>query len=99
MMIHNKDRLWPLALLLGAAVAVQGCNDKPAEPPRAATAVQAVQTPFAPLTVQHQLGTTVIERVPQRVVALDMNEVDFLDQLGVPVAGMPKDFIPHFLAR
>jgi len=99
MMIHNIDRLWPLALLLGAAVAVQGCNDKPAEPPRAATAVQAVQTPFAPVTVQHQLGTTVIERVPQRVVALDMNEVDFLDQLGVPVAGMPKDFIPHFLAR
>ena len=28
-----------------------------------------------------------------------MNEVDFLDQLGVPVVGMPKDFVPHFLAR
>ena len=96
MMIHNKDRLWPLALLLGAAVAVQGCNDKPAQPPRAAT---VAQTPYAPVTVQHQLGTTVIERAPQRVVALDMNEVDFLDQLGIPVAGMPKDFIPHFLAR
>ncbi|HCN44995.1 MAG TPA: ferric anguibactin-binding protein, partial [Pseudomonas sp.] len=25
--------------------------------------------------------------------------VDFLDQLGVAVAGMPKDFVPHFLAR
>ena len=30
---------------------------------------------------------------------LDMNEVDFLDQLGVPVAGMVKDYVPHFLAR
>ena len=25
--------------------------------------------------------------------------LDFLDQLDVPVAGMPKDFIPHFLAK
>ncbi|MCF3195547.1 siderophore ABC transporter substrate-binding protein [Pseudomonas bubulae] len=96
MMTHHTYRLWPLALLLGAAVALQGCNDKPAQPPRAAT---VAQTPYAPVTVQHQLGTTVIERAPQRVVALDMNEVDFLDQLGIPVAGMPKDFIPHFLAR
>ncbi|MCF6761883.1 siderophore ABC transporter substrate-binding protein [Pseudomonas fragi] len=96
MMTHHTYRLWPLALLLGAAVALQGCNDKPAQPPRAAT---VAQTPYAPVTVQHQLGTTVIERAPQRVVALDMNEVDFLDQLGIPLAGMPKDFIPHFLAR
>ena len=95
-MTHHTYRLWPLALLLGAAVALQGCNDKPAQPPRAAT---VAQPPYAPVTVQHQLGTTVIERAPQRVVALDMNEVDFLDQLGIPVAGMPKDFIPHFLAR
>ena len=95
-MTHHTYRLWPLALLLGAAVALQGCNDKPAQPPRAAT---VAQTPYAPVSVQHQLGTTVIERAPQRVVALDMNEVDFLDQLGIPLAGMPKDFIPHFLAR
>lgn len=55
--------------------------------------------PFAPVTVQHQLGKTVVAKPPQRVAALDMNEVDFLDQLGVPVIGMPKDFIPHFLAK
>ena len=95
-MTHHTYRLWPLALLLGSAVALQGCNDKPAQQPRVAT---ATQTSYAPVTVQHQLGTTVIERAPQRVVALDMNEVDFLDQLGIPVTGMPKDFIPHFLAR
>lgn len=65
----------------------------------AASAAQAAQPTYAPVTVQHKLGTTVIEKLPQRVVALDMNEVDFLDQLGIPVVGMPKDFIPHFLAK
>ena len=47
----------------------------------------------------HKLGTTVIEQRPRRVAVLDMNEVDFLDQLGVPVAGMVKDYVPHFLIR
>ncbi|WP_373889616.1 siderophore ABC transporter substrate-binding protein [Massilia sp. MB5] len=28
-----------------------------------------------------------------------MNEADFLDQLGVPIAGMVKDYVPHFLAK
>jgi len=53
----------------------------------------------AAITIRHKLGTTVIPRPPQRVAALEMNEVDFLDQLGVPVAGMVKDYVPHFLAR
>lgn len=64
----------------------------------AATAATA-QPGYQAVTVQHKLGTTVVARLPQRVVALDMNEVDFLDQLGVPVVGMPKDFVPHFLAK
>lgn len=53
----------------------------------------------APVSVSHALGTTLIQPPVKRVVALDMNEVDFLDQLGVPVAGMPKDFVPQFLQR
>ncbi len=54
---------------------------------------------YTPITLQHKMGTTVIKRLPQRVAALEMNEVDFLDQLGVPIAGMAKDFVPHFLAK
>lgn len=85
---------WPLALLLGAIFTLHGCNE-----PNAATVKTAQQGNYTPVTVQHKLGTTVISHLPQRAVALDMNEVDFLDQLGVPVTGMPKDFVPDFLAR
>ncbi|MCE4052664.1 siderophore ABC transporter substrate-binding protein [Pseudomonas sp. Au-Pse12] len=98
MTFNHTYRRWPLALLIAAAVAVQGCNEKPAGPP-AAAASQPAPAAQAAITVQHQLGSTLIEQVPRRVVALDMNEVDFLDLLGVPVVGMPKDFVPHFLAR
>ena len=96
-MIWNKSRL-AIAALLAAMAALQGCTDKTAAMP-AAPAASAVQSAFSPITIEHKLGTTVIGKRPQRVAVLDMNEVDFLDQLGVPVAGMVKDYVPHFLTR
>lgn len=98
-----RRRRWVVGVALCALASLQACERKPAEAPQAraapASANTAGQQGVAPVTVTHKLGTTVIERRPQRVVALDMNEVDFLDQLGVPVIAMPKDFVPHFLAR
>ncbi|MBE0457972.1 siderophore ABC transporter substrate-binding protein [Pseudoalteromonas sp. KG3] len=49
------------------------------------------------MTLNHSLGETIIQSTPKRVIALDMNAVDTLSQLNIPVIGMPKDFIPHFL--
>ncbi|PHV39380.1 siderophore ABC transporter substrate-binding protein [Janthinobacterium sp. BJB304] len=96
-MIWNKSRC-ALAVLLAAAAVLQGCTDKPSTP-APAPAASAPPQAFAPITIVHKLGTTVIDKRPQRVAVLDMNEVDFLDQLGVPVAGMVKDYVPHFLSR
>lgn len=96
MRLNCSYRRGVLALLLTAIVALQGCDRTPAQ---TAVASAPAAADYTPVTVQHALGTTVIAKRPQRVVALDMNEVDFLDQLGVPVAGMPKDFVPQFLAQ
>ncbi|SMH62775.1 siderophore ABC transporter substrate-binding protein [Azospirillum agricola] len=99
----HGQRRWALALLMAAAVALPGCDQTAAEPSQAAAqppaTAQAAQQAYDPVTVRHKLGETVIRTLPQRVAALDMNEVDVLDQLGVPVAGMPKDFVPHFLTK
>ena len=70
-----------------------GLRRRPAEAPQAAQALAA------PVTVKHQLGTTTVANVPRKVAVLDMNEADFLDQLGVPIAGMTKDYVPHFLSK
>ena len=91
-MICNQPRL-AIAVLLAAMAVLQGCTDK------STTTTAAPASAFAPITIVHKLGTTVIEQRPRRVAVLDMNEVDFLDQLGVPVAGMVKDYVPHFLTR
>lgn len=52
-----------------------------------------------PLVIKHQLGEMQLNSKPDKVAALDMNEVDFLDSLGIPIAGMVTDFIPHFLSH
>ena len=69
---------------------LQACDQKVAD------TTQASQKLAEPITVKHALGTTVIDHLPQRVAVLDMNEADFLDQLNVPIMGMPKDYVPHF---
>ena len=103
MTFNYTHRNGMLALLLTAIIALQGCEQKAANSGQASTpsdtANQSSQPAYEPITVEYKLGPTTIEKLPQRVVALDMNEVDFLDQLDIPVAGMPKDFVPHFLDK
>lgn len=84
------------AVLLGAVTTtllLSGCEKPPSTQQQ--TTAQLAQ----PVTIRHQLGSTVIAQRPQRVAVLDMNEADFLDQLGIKIAGMPKDYVPHFLSK
>lgn len=86
-------KYWGLALAITSVIGLQGCEKKPSE------SVQNAQKLDTPLIIKHELGSAVIDYRPQRVAVLDMNEADFLDQLGVPIAGMPKDYVPHFLEK
>lgn len=88
-----KKKYGGVALIIAAAVTLQACDQKVAD------TTQASQKLAEPITVKHALGTTVIDHLPQRVAVLDMNEADFLDQLNVPIMGMPKDYVPHFLEK
>ncbi|AGU59964.1 ferric anguibactin-binding protein (plasmid) [Vibrio anguillarum] len=81
-----------VAIVCSSLVTLTGCEPKVAQS-------QVIQPLETPIVIEHNLGQTVISNRPQRVAALDMNEVDFLDQLNVPIAGMVKDFVPHFLEK
>lgn len=88
-----EKKYWALALAITAAMTLQGCDKK------AVDTAESSQKLATPITVEHALGRTVIDHLPQRVAVLDMNEADFLDQLDVQIMGMPKDYIPHFLEK
>jgi len=89
-----KNNGWTLALSMIATISLSGCDKK-----SAADANQGAQKLATPIMVKHELGTTSIAYHPQRAAVLDMNEADFLDQLSIPIAGMPKDYVPHFLQK
>lgn len=81
-----------IALACCALGALSGCEPE-------ITKIEDTQPLEKLIVIEHNLGATTISHRPQRVAALDMNEVDFLDQLNVPISGMVKDFVPHFLAK
>lgn len=100
---HSSCNRWGLAMLLAGTALIQGCDQAPVDSAASAvekrTTEEPADTGYTSVEVSHKLGTTWVEQRPARVVALDMNEVDFLDQLDVDVVGMPKDFVPHFLSQ
>lgn len=104
--IFNKT-YWTVAFILSAGLSLQACQQKkdtavPSEVQEESQQTDSQQIASElkePITIKHQLGETVISKRPEKVAALSMNEVDYLDQLNVPIAGMVKDFVPHFLSK
>jgi len=51
------------------------------------------------VTVEHELGTTEVEKNPEKVVVFDFGTLDTLDKLGVDVVGVPQSNIPAYLDK
>lgn|SRR5690625_1121538 len=51
------------------------------------------------VTVEHELGTTEVEKNPEKVIVFDFGSLDTLDKLGVDVTGVPQMNIPSYLDK
>jgi len=51
------------------------------------------------VTVEHELGTTELEKNPEKVVVFDFGVLDSLDELGINVAGVPQSNLPSYLDK
>ncbi|WP_174688401.1 siderophore ABC transporter substrate-binding protein [Chryseomicrobium excrementi] len=56
----------------------------------------SAETAF-PMTLNHELGETVLEEKPETVVVFDFGILDALSKLDVEVAGVPQAAIPPYL--
>lgn len=57
------------------------------------------ETETEAVTVEHELGTTEVNKNPEKVVVFDMGSLDTLDKLGIEVAGVPQASIPSYLEK
>ena len=81
-----------VAVAGATALALTACGGSTSPAPSAA--------PAGTVSVTDATGQVVeVPTSPARVVAFDMSLLDSLDTLGVPVAGLPKQNVPEFLAE
>lgn len=83
-------------LISAMAVFVIGCgadNDK--EEAKDEGTVEETET----VTVEHELGTTEVDKNPEKVVVFDMGSLDTLDEIGVEVTGVPQSSMPEYLDK
>jgi iron complex transport system substrate-binding protein len=80
-----------LAVAGATALALTACGGSTPAPSAA---------PAGTVSVTDATGQVVdVPTSPARVVVFDMSLLDSLDTLGVPVAGLPKQNVPEFLAE
>jgi iron complex transport system substrate-binding protein len=81
-----------VAVAGATALALTACGGSTSPVPSAA--------PAGTVSVTDATGQVVdVPTSPARVVVFDMSLLDSLDTLGVPVAGLPKQNVPEFLAE
>ncbi|WP_096270896.1 siderophore ABC transporter substrate-binding protein [Paucisalibacillus globulus] len=51
------------------------------------------------ISIEHELGTTVVPANPEKVVVFDFGTLDTLDKLGVNVTAVPQGNIPSYLEK
>lgn len=76
-------------LCTAVLLALSGCNN-PSEEQKNITAL---------VTVMHELGQTEVPSKPKKVFVYDMGTLENLQELGIPIAGIPKDFVPPHLLK
>jgi len=97
-MKHNFGMAALFALLV---IVLAGCAAiAPAtESPAAAEAPAADAASGETVTVTHAQGETTVPVNPAKVFVFDYSALDSLDELGIPVAGLPKGNLPAYLDK
>ncbi len=96
-----KKKLSMLAIALLAAVLVlTGCNSgQPGGKAVGAENGQSGEMEKGTLTIKHELGETIVDENPERIVVFDYAILESLDTLGFDVIGLAKSNIPPSLAK
>ncbi|WP_219225294.1 siderophore ABC transporter substrate-binding protein [Pedobacter antarcticus] len=61
------------------------------------TSKQADKQTVKMIAVKHKLGKTEVPVSPKKILVFDMGTLETLSDLGISVAGIPKDFVPAHL--
>lgn len=52
-----------------------------------------------PITIKHELGETILESKPEKVIVFDYGVLDAMDKIGEDIIGLPKKTVPDYLDK
>lgn len=88
-----KNTWWKWALLAGLILLLTACGNEGEAQENSGDKEEKEK-----VTIEHKLGETTLNKNPEKVVVFDFGTLDTLDELGVEVAGVPKDSLPSYLS-
>ena len=81
-----------LLFTLFIILVLAACNSE--EQNNSGNAISSGEVESELITVNHELGTAVVEKKPEKVVVFDFGILDTLDYLNIDVVGVPKTNVP-----
>ena len=87
------------SLILSSMFVLSACGTSAKGNDNAETKANETAVESAEITIEHELGTVILEKNPKKVLVFDYGLLDLMENLGVEVTGLPKASIPTFLEK
>lgn len=99
--MKNKKRIILLFLVVLTMIVSVACGNNMEEKTEETTNLETenIEESNFPITIKHELGETILESKPEKVIVFDYGVLDAMDKIGEDIIGLPKKTVPDYLDK
>ncbi|NMB07275.1 MAG: siderophore ABC transporter substrate-binding protein [Tissierellia bacterium] len=99
--MKNKKRIILLFLVVLTMIVSVACGNNMEEKTGETTNLETenIEESNFPITIKHELGETILESKPEKVIVFDYGVLDAMDKIGEDIIGLPKKTVPDYLDK
>lgn len=99
--MKNKKGIILLFLVVLTMIVSVACGNNMEEKTEETTNLETenIEESNFPITIKHELGETILESKPKKVIVFDYGVLDAMDKIGEDIIGLPKKTVPDYLDK
>ena len=99
--MKNKKGIILLFLVVLTMIVSVACGNNMEEKTEETTNLETenIEESNLPITIKHELGETILESKPEKVIVFDYGVLDAMDKIGEDIIGLPKKTVPDYLDK
>ena len=99
--MKNKKGIIFLFLVVLTMIVSVACGNNMEEKTEETTNLETenIEESNFPITIKHELGETILESKPKKVIVFDYGVLDAMDKIGEDIIGLPKKTVPDYLDK